>query len=354
MGMRHPSEKGGTVWDQTLLDSSPSRAPVLTSRQRGIALLSGLAGFAVCQIGLSVLVGAPKARALLAPSLLIGAAIALTALMLCYVSADARRLGLNAWAWCPLVVALNLAGFLAYLAYSAAKTGNWKRATIPVAYLFEAALVGGLVLMPLINTEALSKIQLVSRQLDLPSPPPPPPTAAPSLVRKSRRVTAEDILTAPPIIPKTILQIQEAPEHPGSASLVAPEGIPGGVPGGTQEAVLGNILGPFIAPPPLQPRASKATPIRVGGQVQAARLILQVKPEYPPLAKLARVQGTVRLEAVIASDGTIKDLKVVQGHPLLVKAALEAVSRWRYQPTLLNGEPVEVLTEIDVNFTLSD
>jgi len=88
--------------------------------------------------------------------------------------------------------------------------------------------------------------------------------------------------------------------------------------------------------------------------VENAKLLFQPKPEYPPLAKMARIQGTVRLEAVISKDGTIQDLKVVSGHPLLVKAALEAVQRWRYQPTLLNGEPVEVITEIDVNFTLAE
>ena len=86
--------------------------------------------------------------------------------------------------------------------------------------------------------------------------------------------------------------------------------------------------------------------------MEAAKLILQVKPEYAPLAKMARIQGVVRLEAVIGTGGTIQNLKVLAGHPLLVKAAIEAVARWRYQPTLLNGDPVEVITEIDVNFTL--
>jgi protein TonB len=69
---------------------------------------------------------------------------------------------------------------------------------------------------------------------------------------------------------------------------------------------------------------------------------------------MARIQGTVRLEAIISKDGTIQDLHTVSGHPLLIKAAIEAVSRWRYQPTLLNGEPVEVVTEVDVNFTLAE
>jgi len=92
--------------------------------------------------------------------------------------------------------------------------------------------------------------------------------------------------------------------------------------------------------------------IRVGGMIEQAKLIFQPSPEYPQLAKMARIQGTVRLEAVIAKDGTIEELKLVSGHPLLVKAAMDAVWHWRYQPTQMNGEAVEVITEVDVNFTL--
>ena len=120
--------------------------------------------------------------------------------------------------------------------------------------------------------------------------------------------------------------------------------------------VLGGIIGGVTSgPPPPPPPPKPTTPkrIRVGGQVEAAKLIYKPTPEYPPLAKMARIQGTVRLEAIIAKDGTIQDLKVLSGHPLLVKSALDAVKQWRYQPTLLNGEPVEVVTEIDVNFTLA-
>jgi protein TonB len=106
-------------------------------------------------------------------------------------------------------------------------------------------------------------------------------------------------------------------------------------------------------PPPPPPKPTTPQRIRVGGQVESAKLINKVSPEYPQLAKMARIQGTVRLEAVISKDGTIQDLKVLSGHPLLVKAALDAVKQWRYQPTLLNGDPVEVVTEIDVNFTLA-
>ena len=82
-------------------------------------------------------------------------------------------------------------------------------------------------------------------------------------------------------------------------------------------------------------------------------MIKKVTPTYPPLAKQARIQGTVRFNAVIGKDGTIQNLTVVSGHPLLVPAATDAVKQWVYKPTLLNGEPVEVITQIDVNFTLS-
>lgn len=93
--------------------------------------------------------------------------------------------------------------------------------------------------------------------------------------------------------------------------------------------------------------------IRVGGNVQAANLVHQIAPVYPPLAKQARIQGTVRFTAVIGKDGTIQNLELVTGHPLLVPAAQTAVKQWLYKPTRINGEPVEVVTQIDVNFTLS-
>jgi protein TonB len=87
--------------------------------------------------------------------------------------------------------------------------------------------------------------------------------------------------------------------------------------------------------------------------VQAANLVRQPKPLYPPLAKAARVQGTVRFTATISKEGKIDNLALVSGPPLLVQAAMEAVRQWEYKPTLLNGEAVEVITTIDVNFTLS-
>lgn len=93
--------------------------------------------------------------------------------------------------------------------------------------------------------------------------------------------------------------------------------------------------------------------IRVGGNVQQARLISQPKPMYPPEAKQERIQGVVKLSAVLGKDGTVQQLELLGGHPLLVQSAMEAVKHWVYQPTLLNGTPVEVVTRIDVNYTLS-
>ena len=131
---------------------------------------------------------------------------------------------------------------------------------------------------------------------------------------------------------------QVSPESQPSEKSVAGT-VPGGVPGGYASGVLGANVTPQR--------------IRVGGLVQAANLIRKITPVYPPLAKQARIQGVVRFTAVIGKDGAIQNLQLVSGHPLLVEAARQAVTQWQYKTTLLNGEPVEVVTQIDVNFTLS-
>lgn len=114
---------------------------------------------------------------------------------------------------------------------------------------------------------------------------------------------------------------------------------------------LGSLPPPsVVVVPPKKPEEVKR--ITVGGSVQEARLLRQVKPAYPPLARQARISGEVRLEAVIGFDGTVQQLRVVSGHPLLSGAALEAVRQWQYQATMLNGKPVEVSTVISVRFLL--
>ena len=117
----------------------------------------------------------------------------------------------------------------------------------------------------------------------------------------------------------------------------------------------------YYAPPAAQPAQQQncheySKTIEIGGKpehVQAAHLVNRVQPVYPPLARQTRISGTVKLHAIIGKNGAVEQLQVVSGHPLLVQSALDAVRQWRYQPTLLNGEPVEVDTEIDVIFSLA-
>jgi protein TonB len=106
------------------------------------------------------------------------------------------------------------------------------------------------------------------------------------------------------------------------------------------------------APPAAVAAARPAPPLPVGGSVQAGKVLSQPGPAYPAVARAAGIQGLVRLEAVITKDGTVRDLKVLSGNQVLAEAALDAVRRWRYQPTKLDGEPIEVRTDIDVDFKL--
>lgn len=237
--------------------------------------------------------------------------------------------------------------------------------TVFVSFVFQIILVGIAILIPLIYTDTLPRTQLTSFLVapPPPPPPPPPPAAVPvKIVKVIPRQFDAGRLMAPKTIPKEIAMIKEEELPPPSSGAVGVVGgVPGGVPGGTPGGVIGGIIGsvPTAAPPPPPPPVKEAPKpvvpqrIRVGGNVQQAKLVRQPRPVYPPLARQARIQGQVRLTAVIARDGTIQELQVVSGHPLLVPAALEAVKQWVYQPTLLNGEPVEVITQIDVNFTLS-
>jgi protein TonB len=153
-------------------------------------------------------------------------------------------------------------------------------------------------------------------------------------------------LMAPKVIPKTIDRIVESAPPPDT-------GVVGGVEGGSAGGVIGGVIGGVPPPPPPPPKPKPSGPQRIGGNVMEANLIRRVQPVYPPLAKSARVQGTVEFTATISKEGNIENLQLVRGHPLLVNAAKEAVLQWKYRPTMLNGSPVEVITDIIVNFTLS-
>ncbi|GAB4108713.1 MAG: hypothetical protein Kow001_07040 [Acidobacteriota bacterium] len=130
-------------------------------------------------------------------------------------------------------------------------------------------------------------------------------------------------------------------------------GVPGGVPGGVVGGVPGGMPGGVVsAPPPPPPPPQKKEPIRVGGNVQSSKLIRRVEPEYPELAKRARVSGIVLLQVTVDEQGNVTDVTIVRGHPLLNQAAVDAVRQWKYSPTLLNGEPVPVIATVTVNFVL--
>ena len=213
---------------------------------------------------------------------------------------------------------------------------------VTLSALVQFLILGVMILIPLIYTEALPK-GMLNTFLVAPAPPPPPPPPQPVVkVIKAPKIINIQKMTAPTVIPKNIAVVKdEAPVIYTNSS--------DGVAGGT--GVLGNLIGSGpSAPPPPKP----ATPsrIRVGGSVESASLINKVTPQYPPIAKTAHVSGTVVLHAVISKDGSIQELQYVSGPPLLMKAAMDAVKEWRYKPTLLNGEPVEVDTTIDVVFTL--
>ena len=212
--------------------------------------------------------------------------------------------------------------------------------TVALSAIIQFVIIGILILIPLIYTEALPTGMLSTFLVAPAPPPPPPPPAAPVKVVKPRIIQPQRMV-APTVIPKKIEIIKEAAPDVsmGQASV--------GVVGGT--GPLGGMA-PVIAPPPPKP----VTParIRVGGNVQAAALVRQVTPLYPQIARTAHISGTVVLHAIIAKDGTIQELQYVSGPPLLMRAAMDAGREWRYKQTLLNGEPVDVDTTISVLLSL--
>lgn len=224
-----------------------------------------------------------------------------------------------------------------------------------LSFMLQALLIGVLVLIPLIYTEALPKQQLMTFLVapPPPPPPPPPPAAAPE-VRVTKPIQSElddGQLRTPTAIPKKIAMIKEEEAPPPSMGSV---GVVGGVAGGMPGGQIGGVIGSIVSNVPTAvPKVATPQKIRVSQGVAQGLLVHQQKPTYPPLARQARIQGSVILAAVIAKDGSIQNLRVVSGHPMLTSAALDAVRSWKYKPYFLNGEPVEVETQITVNFTLA-
>lgn len=228
-------------------------------------------------------------------------------------------------------------------------------ATTMFSFVLEIVIIGVLILIPLIYTEALPKQQLMTFLVaPPPPPPPPPPPAAAPPVQKIKKIETEldnGQLRTPTKIPKKIEILKEDEAPPPSAVGVV-GGVPGGVPGGSMGGVIGGIVSAGAAAPVI-PKVATPQRVRVSQGVSEGLLVHQVRPVYPPLARAARIQGSVVLQAVIGKDGAIQNLRLVSGHPMLAPAAIDAVKQWKYKPYFLNGEPVEVDTQITVNFTLA-
>jgi len=238
-----------------------------------------------------------------------------------------------------------------------------KRRTLPtlISFVLQLFLIGLLLLLPLWFTDVLPKEQLlVFLEAPPPPPPPPPPAAstppAPKVVKVTSNI-ANGQLRTPSRIPSKVQIIKEDEAPPPLATTAGVAGgVPGGIPGGQLGGVIGGIISsspslaavPRLSPPP--PPAVQR--VRVSQGVIKGLLLYRVEPAYPPLAKQARVQGTVVLTAIIDKAGNVQHLQVVSGHPLLAPAAIEAVKQWRYKPFLLNGQPVEVETTVTVNFNM--
>lgn len=340
------------MFEGTLLDSSSARRPVLGPAQWLASLGIGVLGFVVGSMRLPAAAAPDGTKILLLRAFVLAGALMVYSLSVCYAYKDARRQGFNAWLWAAVVIVANLPGFLVYLFYSALKTGDWKRATLPIAYTFEVLLVGLAALIPLINTQALP----ISFNLTKPVLP-PPRGSGPAPQPQSHTIihaSSPNKIVAPAMIPSVIRYNAHETAQPPAVGPYIP-----GLPPGSGGATEGPLIGFFPTepgPPPAtaKPAANTTQRISLPSVIESAKLIYGPKPEYPPLAIRARVQGTVKIHAIIGTDGTVQELTVLSGSPLLVPAARDAVATWRYQPTLLNREPVEVETEIEVKFVLNN
>ena len=209
-------------------------------------------------------------------------------------------------------------------------------------------LLLALVVIPLFDTDTLPKREALTMLYV-------PPAAAASNVTSLPVPTSTSRNTPTNIgIPSAVHTTQEAlpPRLDAAGGLVG--GVPGGVVGGIPGGVLSEMLHSTGSAPVLAKTPAPAPKrIRVPAQIAEANLVYDVAPKYPPEAGRARIEGAVVLLAVIGKDGSVEDVSVKSGLSVLAQAAIEAVKQWRYRPYLLNGEPVEVDSQITINFTLS-
>jgi protein TonB len=228
-----------------------------------------------------------------------------------------------------------------------------KTGALAASLTAQTLMVGILIAIPLLYSDHLPDVRIF---IPL-SPPTPPPPPAPQHFERTASSSAHASFAARTYAPTHVQPLSQIPdvglvEAPPSLATGSDIGVPGGT---GVSSIVSQLIQPVIPQP--KPRVAETAqvpskPVPMGGEVQAAKLVKKVIPVYPPLARQARVSGTVQLLGIIAKDGTIQQLQVVSGHPLLVKAALDAVRQWVYRPTLLNGQAVEVIAPIDVIFKL--
>ena len=206
-----------------------------------------------------------------------------------------------------------------------------------LSFLVQCLMLGVLLLLPLYFYQELPKSQLLTF-LIAPPPPPPPPPAEQQIAKVMKQIQSDLLaggqLRTPTRIPQKVQMIKEEdapPPMPATGGVVG--GVPGGIPGGQLGGVIGGIVNSsgLAYVPKLQPVVPQR--IRISQGVTAGLLIHRVEPPYPAIARSARIQGSVMLKAVIDREGSIQDLELVSGHPMLVPAAIGAVRQWRYRPT---------------------
>lgn len=218
-------------------------------------------------------------------------------------------------------------------------------------WTFLLSLGGELIVLTVLLLIPLIYVQVLPFSWrEIPILPPPPPTAPPHAAQASShtRSWSGNRMTVPAFIPPHATIIHDTTVESPTPEMSG-QGIPGAIPGN------GNRWSSIFAaskPAPPAAKLAPSSPIPVGGDVQAAKLIRMVRPVYPAIAIEARIQGTVELAAIISANGTVESLRYLSGPPLLVRAAKDAVRQWVYHPTLLNGKPVAVETTIKVIFTL--
>jgi periplasmic protein TonB len=194
----------------------------------------------------------------------------------------------------------------------------------------------------------------------VPAAPPPPPLAAARTPRPVQAPVPHTFkpgqLIAPTFIPRTVSTAPEpAAAPPEDAVLGVPGGMPGGIPGGQLGGVFGGVPGGGIKAVPAPPAivTGPKAPVRVGGNVKPPRLLYGPAPDYPVLARQSRLSGVVIIEAVIDEHGEVKGMRAISGHPLLIPAALNAVAKRKYEPTILDGEPTPIDLRVEISFSFS-